>query len=136
MRITYGNKDIEIPVSGSEFYRLLYIIKERCPGRRYDAITRTWFVPANYQSYDALKTILPADVRKDIVKKFKESFARLEAMKFLKGYQMESVKEMIRGKKLVSLPVGSGKTIVALAYYKMFDMGSAIFVVPNPLKKQ
>jgi len=137
MDIIFGKEQVRIPTKDPvAFQRLLYVIKERCVGRKYFPSKKTWFIPATKANFLALKDSLPDTLKKSLAGRFIRAEKRLDAMDFLRPYQKQAVKDIFNGKKLISLPTGAGKTIVALSFEEATDVKRSLFVVPSPLKKQ
>ena len=136
MKIQFGNDVINIPTySQYQFEAVLNRVKSTI-GRKFNRVTKIWYVPFNRQNYDILKSYLPDELKQKYENYFLQALQKLSQLTFLRFYQKEAVEDVIYGKKLISLPLGSGKTLVALAYLSIFDFPKTLIIAPNSLLKQ
>lgn len=137
MKILFGNQNIDILTPNSiEFQRVLFVIKEKCVGRKYNPSTKTWYIPRNLANYNFIKKFMPSDIKPQLDDEFNGAETRVDKLTFLREYQNEAIKDIIKGKKLISLPCGSGKTFCALGFIESMNVKKSLFVVPSPLKEQ
>ncbi len=136
MKIQFGSRTLNINTrTPIEWESVLNRVKSTI-GRKYLASLKIWFVPFNYTNYTILKQYLPKEVIEETERYFIDSIKKISEDSLLRDYQKEALKEIVKGKKLIALPTGAGKTLVGLAYIKLFNFERSLIVVPNSLRNQ
>jgi len=134
--IQFGNDKIVVNTSLIPFDEALSAVKSTI-GRVWDKNRKIWKIPFNEENFQKIKHLLPNTQVQKYEKIFNQASTFIkEKFPFLRPYQAEAVSAILQGKRLIALPLGSGKTFVALAYLKYIDAKKSLIIVPASLLYQ
>lgn len=124
----------------------LHFIKENIIGREFIKDVKIWEAPLLDDNIEALRNygfqifgeeIIPEDVNEDI--NWKDIDIPVEQFPDLRPYQLDFLRFMVwrNGRGLCADDMGTGKTVQALSYLKLFpDKRPALIVCPASVKLQ
>jgi len=134
--VRFGKDCITINTFIVPFENALSIVKSTT-GRTWDKTNKVWNVPFSRENYEKLRDLLPPAKTRYYDEVFNQNFSGIkENFPFLRPYQVEAVDSILQGKRLIALPLGSGKTFVALSYLKQMNSKKSLIVAPSSLLYQ
>lgn len=118
------------------FERALSIVKLTA-GKTWDRKNRVWNIPLSRENYEKIKPLLTPDKIRAYEKLFNKTLSEIRnTFSFLRSYQAEGIHAVLQGKRLVALPLGSGKTLIALSCLKLINAEKSLVIAPASLLHQ
>ena len=118
------------------FERALSIVK-LTTGKTWDRRNKIWNIPLSRENYEKIKPLLPPDRIRAYERFFSRTLSEIRnSFPFLRPYQVEGVHAVLQGKRLVALPLGSGKTLIALSCLRLVDARKSLVIAPASLLYQ
>jgi SWI/SNF-related matrix-associated actin-dependent regulator 1 of chromatin subfamily A len=119
IKIFQEENQLRLAVSGTDFTGNIQLIKS-ITGRKFNPQTKFWYVPDNAVSREALKGYFDGDSDEESEFEIDQTWKQIpiDAPDFMYHFQKDSLRYVKRhnNRALLGLPMGSGKTLIALSF--------------------